>query len=77
MSSVALLQMELAQGGSLVPEQPQGSKFQPRLIVRTISVYLPVFEGIFTGLNLFSQLVLDLALCSYPSLCWSAAAQSV
>ncbi len=72
-----MLQMEPAQGGSLVPEQPQGSKFQPVLNIRTTRLYLPVFEGIFTGLNLSSQLVLDTALCSYPSLCWSAAAQSV
>ncbi len=77
MSSLALLQMELAHGGSLVPEQPQGSKFHPVLNIRTTSVYLPVFEGIFTGLNLFSQLVLDTALCSYPSLCWSAAVQTL
>ena len=77
MSIVALLQMELTQGGSLVPEQPQGSKFQPKLNIRTTSLYLPVFEGIFTGLNLLSQLVLDTALSSYPSLCWRAAVQTL
>ncbi|DBA70773.1 TPA: hypothetical protein ACH3X2_011669 [Trebouxia sp. C0005] len=37
--------MELAPGGSLVPEQPQGLKFQPLLSVRTTSLCLPIFEG--------------------------------
>ena len=71
MSSMALLQMEVAHGGSLVPEQPQGLKFQPLLNVRTSSLYLPIFEGIFTRLEA-GQLILDTAPCSYPSICWSA-----
>ena len=77
MSSVASLQMELAPGGSLVPEQPQGLKFQPLLSVRTTSLCLPIFEGIFTGLKRFSQLVLDTALSSYPSLCCVAASRTL